>query len=200
MSSIAANDSLNIVAFIVLYYDYVLTLPMEFECYWQPGSLNLASGIFFVNRYVALAGHIPIVYQCFVPMPDDSHRNILTALLLTMRMYALYNRNKCVLGVMTILAVVALAVIGWIISVEVMGSQEAPLTEVQGQHIAAAWAALLAFDTVVFGLTIDGIIYYIVIFSVNLINILLWASVRDNDLADDAEPAPSEIDALGRNT
>ncbi|KAA1473148.1 hypothetical protein DENSPDRAFT_851409 [Dentipellis sp. KUC8613] len=208
------NNALNLAAFVVLYYDYALTFPAELEYYWRPGSFNWASGVFFINRYVALVGHLPVVYQCFVPpstigrhkickldtipfRPGDGTSSTYcghviiflgsfiseidkhggTTVLMMMRMYALYNRNRYILA--TMLIVIA-AGIAWIITVEVKSAALGPITDSQGKHIAAAWTALLLFDTTVFILTMykvhrigrirhqpllrtlfrDGVIYY----------------------------------------
>jgi len=48
---------------VILYYDYVLTVQIEIERYWNPQCLTWASALFFVNRYGALLGHIPVIYE-----------------------------------------------------------------------------------------------------------------------------------------
>ncbi|TFY66696.1 hypothetical protein EVG20_g4394 [Dentipellis fragilis] len=191
------NNALNLAAF-------------ELEYYWRPGSFNWACSVFFINRYVALVGHLPVVYQCFVPPSTIVHHKllfanltlyhsilvmvlqVLTAVLMIMRMYALYNRNRYILA--TMLVVIA-AGIAWIITVEVKSAALGLITDSEGEHIAAAWTALLLFDTTVFVLTMykvrqvgrirrqpllrtlfrDGVVYYVIILIINVINIFVWA-------------------------
>jgi hypothetical protein len=49
---------------VILYYDYLLTLPLECSRYWG-SRITLASGFFYLNRYLALLGHIPVVFRYF---------------------------------------------------------------------------------------------------------------------------------------
>lgn len=54
----------------ILYYDYALTLPMEIDRFWATRSISWASGFFYLNRYLTLLGHIPlVVWQAYL----DSH-------------------------------------------------------------------------------------------------------------------------------
>lgn len=50
---------------VILYYDYFLTLSTEVDGYWCAGSHSWASIVFLVNRYVALLGHVPLLYVLF---------------------------------------------------------------------------------------------------------------------------------------
>ena len=52
---------------VILYYDYLLTLPAEVDRFWRPRSHTWASTLFLVLRYVALLGHVPL----FVPVFED---------------------------------------------------------------------------------------------------------------------------------
>jgi hypothetical protein len=38
---------------------------MEIDRYWCPGSHTWASALFLVIRYVALVGHVPLLYRMF---------------------------------------------------------------------------------------------------------------------------------------
>lgn len=49
----------------ILYYDYALTLSTEVERFWSSPSFSWGSTFFYLNRYLALFGHIPIVAQDF---------------------------------------------------------------------------------------------------------------------------------------
>ncbi|KAH8998024.1 hypothetical protein EDB92DRAFT_1317851 [Lactarius akahatsu] len=48
--------------YLILYYDYFLTLSKEVGRFWHPGPHAWASIIFFANRYIALLGHVPFLY------------------------------------------------------------------------------------------------------------------------------------------
>ena len=48
----------------MLYYDFALTFGMEVERFWGR-RLTLVSCVFFLNRYIALAGHIPVFWEFF---------------------------------------------------------------------------------------------------------------------------------------
>ena len=47
----------------ILYFDYLLTLVAEVERVWTSGRLNWAIGLFYVNRYVTIFGHIPVLLE-----------------------------------------------------------------------------------------------------------------------------------------
>ena len=46
-------------------YDYYLTFAEEVERFRMGGRLNWASGLFYLNRYLVLLGHIPIMLEFF---------------------------------------------------------------------------------------------------------------------------------------
>lgn len=59
-----------------LYYDYCLTLAMEIERMWKShGGFSWAISLFYVNRYLALFGHIPVIVQYFWVTPNPSNPN-----------------------------------------------------------------------------------------------------------------------------
>jgi len=60
-----SGDVSSLTAYVILFYDYFLTLPMEVDRYWCPGSHTWASALFLVIRYVALLGHVPLLYRMF---------------------------------------------------------------------------------------------------------------------------------------
>ncbi len=61
-------------ALVVLYYDFLLTFPFEVERYWA-GGRSWASCCFFANRYMAVLGHLPVVYEFFGTMPEEVRRS-----------------------------------------------------------------------------------------------------------------------------
>ncbi|KAF8199512.1 hypothetical protein BJ912DRAFT_921926 [Pholiota molesta] len=49
----------------ILYYDYLLTLPMEVSRFWNSRRVTWGSSLFYGNRYLSLIGHIPVMFQYF---------------------------------------------------------------------------------------------------------------------------------------
>lgn len=57
---LATHAVTNIENSVLLYYDYLLTLADEVRLFWGSKS-GIASVLFFINRYFALAGNVPIL-------------------------------------------------------------------------------------------------------------------------------------------
>jgi hypothetical protein len=57
--------SSEMAGYVLLYYDYFLTLSDEVDRFWHPGPHSWASIIFFANRYIALLGHLPFVWSVY---------------------------------------------------------------------------------------------------------------------------------------
>jgi hypothetical protein len=60
-----AEDVVLISETVIIYYDYLLTLPAEVDRFWRPRSHTWASTLFLVLRYVALLGHAPLFVRLF---------------------------------------------------------------------------------------------------------------------------------------
>jgi hypothetical protein len=55
---------------VILYYDYTLTFSREVEFFWpHENRIGCVSFLFFLNRYVAIFGYVPIVLS-LVPGSD----------------------------------------------------------------------------------------------------------------------------------
>jgi hypothetical protein len=65
------SNALSLSAYIILFYDYVLTLPMEVDRYWCAGSHTWASTVFLGIRYLALVGHVPLLYHIYSPCEEE---------------------------------------------------------------------------------------------------------------------------------
>jgi len=218
------NYYFHLVSYVILYYDYVLTLPMEIERFWTLRSFSWAAFFFFLNRYLAVLGHIFIILQTFWNTADlalksnicqRSHAfhpylevavQAVVGVLLVMRVYALYDRSRWVIVLFLTLAVVDVGIGCWAImsanpirlpqqdlAVSAPGCAE-PLSHEQGIRLAIAWGGQLAFDVVVFFLTLyqsilivrtsrrplistllrDGVLYFAILTVVNLANILTF--------------------------
>jgi hypothetical protein len=56
---------------VILYYDYALTFSREVEFFWpHENRVGWVSSLYFLNRYVAIFGYIPIVLR-LTPGPDS---------------------------------------------------------------------------------------------------------------------------------
>ena len=49
----------------MLYYDYLLTLPVEIETYWK-GRPSKAAWFYFCNRCLGIIGTIPVMVQFYL--------------------------------------------------------------------------------------------------------------------------------------
>ena len=55
---------------VILYYDYALTFFREVEFFWpHKNRVGWASSLYFLNRYMAIFGYIPIVLR-IIPSSD----------------------------------------------------------------------------------------------------------------------------------
>ncbi|KAH9036848.1 hypothetical protein EDB85DRAFT_2204012 [Lactarius pseudohatsudake] len=120
--------------------------------------------------------------------------HFLTAALLMMRVYALYFRNKWVLAFVALEGVAAFSVACWALTRPTGGAGTDPQKSIIDAHsqTVAAFSGLLGFDFTVFALStyrsiklgrhnepflnrlfVDGIVYYGVTWSVNLVNVIV---------------------------
>jgi len=212
------NYYINMAAFTLLVYDYCLTFALEVERFWQSRRLNWASGFFYFNRYVSLLGHAPVMMEFFWSTSNPAKITIchslqsyhqylaiviqlVVACMMIMRIYALYECSLKILAFQIGIAVLAVAIGCW----AVLGAKKekypdvlipvgcaSALTHYQAIRLGAAWGGMLAFDTLVFGMTLykalsiprtkeitlltvllrDGAIYFCVLVASNLGNML----------------------------
>jgi len=203
-----SGDASSLSAYVILYYDYFLTLSMEVSRYWRAGSHTWASTIFLVLRYVAVLGHLPFLYRTFGNVCNREHLvhvvatyhytivlllAVLTSILLVMRVYALYFRNRWILCILALEYVAGVILACWALTGLWPGAAAAHSTEHNALLKAAAFSGLLIFDLTIFILTVarsiklwsrsrkepfihrvlvDGLIYYGVIWNLNLLNVV----------------------------
>ncbi|TCD68396.1 hypothetical protein EIP91_010905 [Steccherinum ochraceum] len=208
---------LNLVAFAILYYDYGLTISEEVARYWFTGGFTWMAFLFFAVRYLSVFGHLPVIFHVFSsydgqgPLCVDSnnlfeqrltHSQVIVGILLIVRTYALYNRNRWVLGV-----TVGIAISGAVVACWAVLTPHGPppptvsdaacnvnLSDLQGIYFAIAWSGMLFFDCLIFGLTVarsivlsrtarrtlfdimlrDGAIYFACMAGANLWNIITF--------------------------
>ncbi|KAF7343833.1 hypothetical protein MSAN_01964500 [Mycena sanguinolenta] len=182
-----ANYYLDLISFSLLCYEYFITLELEVSRYWglRPTVPNV---LFFVNRYGMLFGTIPIVFQSFWTSPSTPHKlawtrceslhfyhqwfavvsQIVIGVMLILRTYALYERNRRVLALMVFVSLGVIAVGAWAI---IGGPNPKPGDEVPQLHLyigcstgltsaacvsspLPAWAGNGFFDCTIFLLTL----------------------------------------------
>ncbi|KAJ8073374.1 hypothetical protein PM082_011648 [Marasmius tenuissimus] len=68
------NYYCNLVSFTLLYYEYIITFGAEVSRIWAHTSFNAPTVIFYLNRYVAVFGHIPIVLEYFWTAPGTPQK------------------------------------------------------------------------------------------------------------------------------
>ncbi|KAH9965552.1 hypothetical protein BGW80DRAFT_1345058 [Lactifluus volemus] len=235
-SRLSSNYLLSIIPVAILYYDYALTFSREVELFWPHESrhgIGWVEFFFFLNRYLAFFGHIPIALGLFMrgSLADEQFckgmrsyygylgmaLQSIVAILIAMRVFALYNKNYHLLGVLVTLIGASVITGGVAIATEA-GDAVVPhhihgcsfclaLSDEGGQFLSIAWGGVMAFDITVFVLTLykairvgrnvplihrllrDGSVYFFVLFTVNLANILtlLHAPVRQFTLTDHLE-------------
>ncbi|KAF9446754.1 hypothetical protein P691DRAFT_707960 [Macrolepiota fuliginosa MF-IS2] len=168
-------------AYTILYYDYLLTLGDEIRLFWSE-KLTVTIVIFYLNRYIALLGHIPIIFGRYLLSLSSDRTQVCSNLLkyhqylagivqiiagfaLACRVYALYGRKWRVLYP---IGAIGLAVIGiglWALHgmapLPTNPREQAtptgcllPLAKNDASHYAGAWSGMLIFDTIVFTMTI----------------------------------------------
>ncbi|KAJ3755720.1 hypothetical protein EV360DRAFT_72621 [Lentinula raphanica] len=105
------NHYVELMEFVILVYDFVLTLDMEIERFWKRDTKRLASVLFFVNRYLTLVGNIPLIREAI-----NYYGQILIFLvqwnisvLFVLRMKAIYSGSRRITGFLCV-ALVAMAV------------------------------------------------------------------------------------------
>ncbi|KAI0271173.1 hypothetical protein BGY98DRAFT_204646 [Russula aff. rugulosa BPL654] len=206
-------------AAVMLYYDYFLTLHREIQFLWPPHNkqrpFTLAC---IINRYVPMIGVLPVVMSYFIRVNPavrpceglHAYRQWFMVAVQTnggvlclLRVYALYGRSRRILGVLLFLATgVTLTVFVSLFIVRKARDETIPIVSpfggcaqytphTWGRCAAVAWAGALAFDSVIFFLTLyrafkigrgvkllhvivrDGTMYFSALFLMNLGNILI---------------------------
>jgi len=64
-SQVFMDRCLDAVALALLYYDYLLTVPLEIERIWLQNKANWNTVLFFAIRYLTVFGHVPVIVQSF---------------------------------------------------------------------------------------------------------------------------------------
>ncbi|CAA7269882.1 unnamed protein product [Cyclocybe aegerita] len=171
VTQIRIHHYLYVVAFACLFYDHVITLDAEIKYVWRRNK-NANAYLFFVNRYFAFVANIIV----FIPRLGEDvgiealytgftvvrellliFSGVFICVLLTLRIYALYERSRRMLIFFVCFLVSGIAVSIFVITQKritrpdpVTGC-ELGLSRENAYRNAAVWECLLLFDTVVFG-------------------------------------------------
>ncbi|KAJ6631865.1 hypothetical protein B0H10DRAFT_1062 [Mycena sp. CBHHK59/15] len=174
------------IPFTILLYDYILTFEREVTRYWGT-RLTWGSFFFYLNRYYSLFGTIPIIAEYLLTTTDPERiplciklqsyhqyfallSQVLVAVMLLMRTYALYDRNKTILVFQIIVTLAAFVFALWTLTtghsnntlpdyVKKIGCPIAS-THAKSLRLAAAWSGMLVFDVMIFSLTVFKALKY----------------------------------------
>ncbi|KAI6006757.1 hypothetical protein EDC04DRAFT_3095580 [Pisolithus marmoratus] len=176
--------SLSVIQISLLYYDYALTFGKEVELFWKRPRRSWPFVLFITNRYLTVLGHIPSsIYLFWSPSVDSNYSRCnplllydaasiivvqtIGAIVMIMRVYALYERSRCVLAMLAFLAVAGIVIAIWAVSslpssalvAVTQGRQigcpgQGFLSSDQALYLSAGWGGQLLFDVVVFTLTL----------------------------------------------
>ncbi|KIM64918.1 hypothetical protein SCLCIDRAFT_1213027 [Scleroderma citrinum Foug A] len=171
----------DIIANVIFYYDYVLTLQREVELFWLKPRRSWAFTLFIANRYIPIIARVPTLLELFWQSEDGTVCTVVTlyyerfeiivvqligGAIMTMRIYALYEKSRRVLSFLVVYAIVCIAVACWAtLTPESPGSPLVPspplqfgcsisLTVDDAQRLAIAWSGQLAFDAIVLSMTL----------------------------------------------
>ncbi|OSD08714.1 hypothetical protein PYCCODRAFT_1380531 [Trametes coccinea BRFM310] len=177
--SVRFKNDFSLAGLTILYYDYLLTLFDEIEFFWRSSNVTFVSVLFVIIRYLGLLAPIPVAIEYFADLSEIRCRRLETyhqayaiasqaivAIMLVIRTYALYERNKRILALLIVTHVG-----GGIFCLISIVTNTSPvktsitipfsfkgcnlgLTNKQGIHLALAWGAMLWFDTTIFVLTL----------------------------------------------
>ncbi|KAF7343841.1 hypothetical protein MSAN_01965400 [Mycena sanguinolenta] len=173
---------LGAISFTLLFYDFLLTLDLEVSRYWG-ARISWPTALFFVNRYGTLFGNVPVVMEQFWTAPSTAEKiricqqlqyyhqwfiittQIIIGAMLVLRTYALYERNKRVLGLMLAIGACIIAA-----CIALYGKKPGvnydfnnlPLhlgctygiIPAQSPGLIVAWASMAVFDCLIFSLTL----------------------------------------------
>ncbi|KAF9479468.1 hypothetical protein BDN70DRAFT_983710 [Pholiota conissans] len=183
----------------ILVYEYSITFASEVDRFWYRRQ-SWPSLMCYLNRYLVLFGHIPIVFE-YVWSTSNSdiqskvcrslqsyHQYLTTAVqvvivvMLVMRIYALYERSRRVLALYLTVCTLMFTVGIWSMfggttqnwdEVLLPVGCSAPFTRDQATRLAATWGGLLVFDTLVFWMTLKKSLTAVRDPGVNLLTVLL---------------------------
>ncbi|KAE9404335.1 hypothetical protein BT96DRAFT_989399 [Gymnopus androsaceus JB14] len=154
---------LHLIAFTFLCYDHFLTFDTEVRLLWKRPNTR-SSYLFFLNRYFSFFGNIGLLLSVFFST-ELFHAlvGIIVAILLTLRIYALYECDKRVLIILSVFLVggIGLAIVTDLLAHSTKLPSSIPsagchdfLNLKNAALVAVGWEALFFYDLLLFGMTI----------------------------------------------
>ncbi|KAJ7673895.1 hypothetical protein DFH06DRAFT_1081727 [Mycena polygramma] len=163
---------LHLVGITFLYWDHLITMDKEVNLLWRRGK-SLSAYCFFVNRYFAFISGIPVAAIPFLSLSTETclrfslfrevaivATQVITGLVMILRVYALFGRSARVLWFMLMAAAIVVGVSVWSVSGQqasrsmIVGGCHFGLTVSTSNRLAGSWEALFGFDSIIFALTI----------------------------------------------
>ncbi|KAH8818891.1 hypothetical protein DL96DRAFT_1622289 [Flagelloscypha sp. PMI_526] len=112
LSTALVADGIALAGRVILFWDYIITFDDEYRLVWK-APWTKASLWFYLNRYVALLGHLALFPFRFNPLPEDSCNivtriyqlhlivtHVIVGVLMALRVYAIYERARPILYLM----------------------------------------------------------------------------------------------------
>ncbi|KAG7448380.1 uncharacterized protein BT62DRAFT_702350 [Guyanagaster necrorhizus] len=151
---------------------------MEVSRFWVHGAFSWAAFFFYLNRYLGIFGHVPVVVEYFwtgyPPNKVQTYHQyfviivqIVVAVMLIMRTYALYDRSRKILVIQICVTLTAIGLGAYAVA---SGKKSSPdetpaditpfigcstsLTRDSAMRLGTAWCGMLVFDIMVFTLTL----------------------------------------------
>ncbi|KAJ7481954.1 hypothetical protein FB451DRAFT_1237644 [Mycena latifolia] len=208
----------HLVGITFLYWDHLITLDNEINLLWRRRKA-LSACWFFLNRYFAFISGIPVAMLPFLTVSKQMCLNLtffrevallvtqtIVSIIMVIRVYALFGRNRRVLWFTLGLGSCAVGVTVWSVTGQhgsrpmVLGGCHFDIMQSTAFRLAGCWEALFIFDSVIFGLTIynacitlrrmgtqgnlhtlvvrDGALYFGIMALANLANIATYYFAR----------------------
>ncbi|KAH8836158.1 hypothetical protein DL96DRAFT_1703090 [Flagelloscypha sp. PMI_526] len=198
------NKCLTLTGLTLLYWDHIVTLGDEIQCFWRRAN---RAGIwcFFINRYLSFFANIPLWIVTFFHMNQEILlvvTQIIVGILLGIRVWALYACSPKIKYYMISVSVILIGIAVWGVATShatydnLDCSQS--LSHDAAVHVATAWECLFIYDLNIIVLTLyrsrqatfqygvrhkvplvqlivrDGSVYFCVMLFANLANILTF--------------------------
>jgi hypothetical protein len=172
--SIQIHSYLVAFSVVILFYDHALTFEKEFTHIWSKPWIK-SSTIFLFNRYLGLSGNVTMLVLGRLKELDTKachiysvwHQvmlvlsQVLVCVIVSMRIYALYNCSKRILWFLVMFACLLIVVAAWSMTNQsTIDHQQVSVRECQlsmsyptAIRLSLCWIALFAYDFTLFSLT-----------------------------------------------
>ncbi|KAJ6484498.1 hypothetical protein C8R47DRAFT_1131586 [Mycena vitilis] len=207
-------DEWHLIGLTILFWDHAITLDTEITLLWRRRKSLSAYG-FYINRYFGFFSGIAVSALPFLTLSlEECMRyslfrelalvatQIITSIIMVIRVYALYGRSRRVLWGFVGIALGVIGVSVYAFSQQhvsrptIIGGCHFDMTDSTAYRLAASWEAIFLFDSLVFGLTLynaylsrratvpsfnlhmlvvyDGALYFAIMALANLANIATY--------------------------